>query len=88
MAIVEKKIGPVLHKQKCKGCDYYTIYSALPSGEKAIDTCTHCGYAVEIPWHFEMKSVFKNADKFLKNLEEICPELKDLKNPGDHIKFD
>lgn len=88
---MEKKIKqaePVLHRQKCPACEYYTVYQAIPAGDKALDTCTHCGHQVGIMWHHEIRSVFKNTEKFLRNLEDIYPELKDLKNPGDHIKLD
>jgi Na+-translocating ferredoxin:NAD+ oxidoreductase RNF subunit RnfB len=86
--IIEKKVDPILHRQKCKQCGYYTVYQAVPAGEKAIDACTHCGYAVQIEWNHDIKAAFKNMEKFLRNLEEIYPELKGLKNPGDHIMLD
>jgi DNA-directed RNA polymerase subunit RPC12/RpoP len=86
--IVERKVDPILHRQKCPACGYYTFYQAVPSGNKASDTCTHCGHKVQIAWDKEIKAVFKNTEKFLKNLEEILPELKELKNPGDHIPLD
>jgi hypothetical protein len=85
---IEKKIDPILHRQKCSGCGFYTVYQAVPAGDKAIDSCTHCGHAFEIVWNHEIKAAFKNKEKFLKNLAEIYPELDDLKNPGDHIKLD
>jgi hypothetical protein len=86
--IIEREVKPVLHRQKCSACGYYTIYRALPAGESATDTCTHCDHQVAIPWHGEMKALFKNSERFLKDLEEIFPELQELKNPGDHILLD
>lgn len=83
-----KEVEPIFHRQKCPACDYYTVYKAIPAGDKALDTCTHCGHQVAIVWHKEIKAVFKNTEKFLRNMEEMCPELKLLKNPGDHIKLD
>jgi transcription elongation factor Elf1 len=86
--IVERKVDPIPHRQKCPACGYYTVYQAVPAGDKATDTCTHCGHQVRIAWDQEIKAVFKNTERFLKNLEEILPELKELKNPGDHILLD
>jgi hypothetical protein len=86
--INKREVKPILHRQKCKNCDFYTVYQAVPVGEKAIDTCTHCQYAVEIPWDHEIKAAFKNKEKFLKGLEEFYPEIAELKNPGDHISLD
>jgi len=86
--ITKREVKAILQRQKCKNCEFYTVYQIVPVGEKAISTCTHCQYAVEIPWDSEIKAAFKNKEKFLKNLEEIYPELKDLQNPGDHICLD
>jgi hypothetical protein len=86
--IIERAVEPVLHRQKCSACGYYTIYRAVPTGERATDTCTHCDHQVAIPWHQDIKSLFKSSERFLKDLEEIFPELQGLKNPGDHILFD
>jgi hypothetical protein len=86
--IIAREVKPVLHRQKCSACGYYTIYRAIPAGESATDTCTHCDHQVAIPWHEEIKSLFKSSERFLKDLEEIFPELQELKNPGDHILFD
>lgn len=77
-----------MHRKKCPSCDYYTVYRATPVGDKAVDECTHCGHQIAIEWHSDLKMALKNTEKFLKNMEEMCPELKDLKNPGDHIKLD
>jgi rRNA maturation protein Nop10 len=86
--IVEKKVAPILHRQKCPACGYYTIYETVPAGNEATDTCTHCGYQVQIAWNSEIKALFKNTERSLRDLEEILPELKELKNPGDHILLD
>ena len=86
--IIENRVEPVLHRQKCTACGYYTVYQAVPAGDRATDTCTHCGHRVEIAWQHEIKAAFKSAEKFLKDLEETLPELKELKNPGDHILLD
>jgi hypothetical protein len=86
--INKREVKPILHRQKCKSCDFYTIYQVVPVGEKAILSCTHCEYAEEIPWDHEIKATFKSKEKFLKNLEELYPELQDLKNPGDHTSLD
>lgn len=86
--INKREVKPILCRQKCKKCDYYTVYQVVPVGEKAVISCTHCEYAEEIPWDSEIKAAFKNKEKFLKGLEEFYPELADLKNPGDHILLD
>ncbi len=86
--ITKREVKPILHRQKCKNCNFYTVHRVIPAGEKAVDTCTHCQHAVEIPWDHEIKASFKNKEKFFKNLEELYPELRDLKNPGDHISLD
>jgi hypothetical protein len=85
---VERKVDPILHRQKCPACGYFTYYRAIPEGDKATDTCTYCDHQVQIAWHSEIKAVYKNTERFLKDLEETLPELKELKNPGDHILFD
>lgn len=86
--IIEKSVEPILHRQKCPACGYYTFYMAVPAGETATDTCTYCGRQVEIVWNPDIKAVFRNTEKLLKNLEEAFPELMELKNPGDHILLD
>jgi hypothetical protein len=86
--IIERAVEPVLHRQKCSACDYYTIYRAIPAGASATDTCTHCDHQLAIPWHGESKSSFKSFERFLRDLEGIYPELQQLKNPGDHILLD
>jgi hypothetical protein len=86
--IIERAVEPVLHRRKCSACGYYTIYRAVPAGESATDTCTHCDHHVAIPWHQDIKSLFKSSERFLKDLEGIYPELQGLKNPGDHILLD
>jgi len=86
--IIEKKVEPILHRQKCTSCGYYTVYQAVPSGDKAIDRCTHCGYEVMLEWHQDLKASIKNTEKLFRNMTEIFPELAELKNPGDHILLD
>ena len=86
--IVVKEVDPILHRQKCSACGYYTIYSAVPAGDKATDTCTHCGHQVELVWYPDLRVAFKSAEKTFRDLTEIFPELADLKNPGDHILLD
>lgn len=88
MTRIIKEIEPFLHRQKCPGCGFYTVYEVFPQGDKAIDTCTHCGHQMQILWHHEIKAVFRNSEKFFRNMEEIYPELAQLKNRGDHIKLD
>ncbi len=83
--IVERGVKPILHRQKCSACGYYTVYEAVPAGSEATDTCTHCGFQAQIAWNSDIKGIFKNTEKFLRDLEQILPELKDLKNPGDHF---
>lgn len=85
--IIKREAKPVLHRQKCMACQFYTFYRAEPSGDKAIDTCTSCGHQVEIAWNNEIKAIFKNTEKMLKDLEELYPELRDLQKPGDFIKL-
>jgi len=86
--IVEREVKPILHRQKCLACGYYTIYSAVPAGDRATDTCTYCGHAVELVWYADIKSAFKSFEKMLKDMSEIFPELNELKNPGDHVLLD
>jgi Na+-translocating ferredoxin:NAD+ oxidoreductase RNF subunit RnfB len=86
--IIVKEVDPILHKQKCLACGYYTIYSAVPSGDKAIDTCTHCGHAVELVWYPDLRAALKSSERMLRDLTELFPELAELKNPGDHILLD
>jgi transcription elongation factor Elf1 len=85
---IKKEVEPIQHRQKCPACGYYTVYQAVPAGEKAIDACTYCGHQVEIVWDQDIKAVFRNSEKLFRDLEEICPELKELKKPGDHIRLD
>lgn len=86
--IIKRETKPLLHRQKCSACDYYTLYRAIPAGEKATDTCTHCGHQVTLAWDNEIRATIKNTEKILTDLEEIYPEIKDLKEPGDHIRLD
>lgn len=83
--IIEREAGPVLHRQKCHGCGYYTFYRAVPAGDRATDTCTYCGHETSIAWNSEVKSVFKNTEKLLRDMREIFPELDQLREPGDHV---
>jgi rRNA maturation protein Nop10 len=85
---IEKLVDLIFHRQKCTACGFYTVYQAIPAGDRATDSCTHCGHQVEIAWHPEIKGVFKNTERLLRDMEEILPELKGLKNPGDHILLD
>ena len=85
---IERKVEPILHRQKCSACGYYTVYSVVPMGDKAIDTCTHCGHAVQLVWYPDLKAALKNTEKLFEDLTEIFPELNKLKNPGDHILLD
>jgi hypothetical protein len=67
--IVENRVDqPVLHRQKCPACGYYTVYRAVPAGDRATDTCTHCDHQVQIAWQQEIKAVFKSTERFLKDL--------------------
>lgn len=86
--IIEKKVDPILHRQKCSSCGYYTIYRAIPSGDKATDTCTHCGYELVLDWFPDLRKILKNKEKLFQDMSGIFPELAALKNPGDHIKLD
>jgi len=83
--IVVKEVEPILHRQKCTACGYYTIYSAVPAGDKAIDTCTYCGHHVELVWYPDLGAALKSAERTLRDLTELFPELGELKKPGDHI---
>lgn len=85
--IIKREAKPVLHRQKCQACQFYTVYRAEPSGDKALDTCTSCGHQIEIAWNAEIKAILKNTEKMLKDLEDIYPELKELKEPGDSIQL-
>jgi hypothetical protein len=86
--IIKREAKPVLHRQKCKACDYYTFYRAVPAGDQAIDTCTSCGHQIEIAWNEEIKAIFKNNEKLLRDLESVYPELQKLKEPGNRIRLD
>src|SRR4051794_17597380 len=86
--IIEKKVDPILHRQKCGACGYYTVYQAIPAGDTATDTCTYCGHQVQLNWHPDLRAAFKSNEKVLKDMEEIFPELEQLKSPGDHILLD
>jgi uncharacterized paraquat-inducible protein A len=82
--LIQRDVKPILHRKKCPACGYYTVYQAIPAGEKATDTCTHCRHEISLAWDKEIKAAIKNTEKMLRDLEEIYPELKTLKNPGDH----
>ncbi len=86
--IIEREVKPILHRQKCSACGYYTIHRAVPQGERACDSCTHCGHTVELLWFADLKAAIKNFERLLNDLSEIYPELNDLKEPGDHIMLD
>lgn len=83
-----KEVDPILHRQKCKACGYYTVYSAVPAGDKATDTCTHCGHQVELVWYPDLRAALKSHEKALRDLTEFFPELEQLQKPGDHIMID
>jgi rRNA maturation protein Nop10 len=83
-----KEVDPILHRQKCSACGYYTVYSAVPAGDKATDTCTHCGYQVELVWYPDLRAALKSQERVLEGLAEFFPELADLQKPGDHILLD
>lgn len=85
---IEREVKPILHRQKCSACGYYTIYRAIPAGDKACDSCTYCGHTVEMPWFADLKSSIKNRERMLRDMSEMFPELNELKNPGDHILLD
>ena len=83
-----KEVDPILHRQKCFACGFYTVYSAVPTGDKATDTCTHCGHQVELAWHPDLRSAMKSQERALRELTEFFPELAQLQKPGDHILLD
>lgn len=88
MTRILRESKPILHRQKCLACGYYSVHEAVAAGDRGTDRCTHCGHEVELAWNQELKAIFKNTEKFLKNMEALIPELRDLKNPGDHILID
>ncbi|UFS69404.1 hypothetical protein LPW11_16070 [Geomonas sp. RF6] len=86
--IIEKKIDPILHRQKCHACGYYTIYEAIPTGDTATDTCTYCGHQVQLNWYSDLRAAIKSNEKWFKDMAAVVPELDQLKNRGDHILLD
>ena len=85
---IEREVKPILHRQKCTACGYYTIHQATPSGERACDSCTHCGHTVEMLWFTDLKASIKNLERMLNDMADLYPELSELKKPGDHILLD
>lgn len=85
---IERPVDPILHRQKCTSCGYYTVYQAIPSGDRATDRCTHCGYEVVLEWHHDLKAAIKNTERLFRDMTELFPELAELKNPGDHIMLE
>jgi hypothetical protein len=83
--IIVKEVDPILHRRKCTACGYYTIYSAVPAGDKATDTCTHCQHQIELVWYPDLRVALKSAEKTFRDLTELFPELGELQKPGDHI---
>lgn len=83
--ILVKQADPILHRQKCSVCGYYTIYNAIPAGDKATDTCTYCGHQVELVWYPDLRSALKSAERTFRDLSALFPELSELQKPGDHI---
>lgn len=83
--IIVKEVAPILHRRKCAGCGYYTIYSAVPAGDKATDTCTHCQHQIELVWYPDLRAALKSAERTFRDLTELFPELGELQKPGDHI---
>jgi len=55
----------------------------------AAETCTHCHYSLKnIARDREARHHFDEGTKLFEGLSEKYPKLRELKQPGDHLKIE
>lgn len=77
----------MIFRNKCKACDYWTVFDLQVDGDKAVRTCTHCQDSSEIVWGSSAETLISDGEKDVRALEAHFPALAGLKNRGDHVRF-
>lgn len=77
----------MLFRNKCKACDYWTVFELKVTGDTAVKICTHCQDATEIAWDSSAETLIRDGEKDIRALVGHFPALADLKNRGDHVRF-
>ncbi len=75
--------------KKCPECGHWAVFEFSIFCQRAAETCTHCRYALaNVAWDREARNKFEDDRALLGQLCEKFPQLRDLKQPGDHVKID
>jgi hypothetical protein len=77
----------MIFRNKCKACDYWTVFDLQVNGDKAVKTCTHCQDSTEIVWDSNAETLINDGEKDVRALEGHFPALAGLKNRGDYVRF-
>ena len=77
----------MIFRNKCKACDYWTVFDLQVNGDTAVTTCTHCQDSAEIVWDSSAETLISDGEKDIRALEGHFPVLVNLKNRGDHVRF-
>jgi hypothetical protein len=77
----------MIFRNKCKACDYWTVFDLQVTGDTAVKTCTHCQDSAEIVWDTSAEILISDGEKDIRALEGHFPALVGLKNRGDHVRF-
>lgn len=76
-------------RKNCPTCGCWAVFEFSIFCHRASETCMHCGYSMKnLAWDREARKLFEDNTKFFEELSEKYPLLKDLKEPGDHVKIE
>jgi len=76
-------------KKKCNSCGYWAVFEFSIFCRRASETCTRCHYSLKnIAWDREARHHFDESTKLFEELCEKYPKLRELKQPGDHLKIE
>jgi hypothetical protein len=83
----ERGEGFMLFRNKCKACDYWTVFELKVVDDKAMKTCTHCQDQENIPWDNAAETLIRDGERDIRLLERQFPTLAQLRDRGDHVKL-
>ncbi len=76
-------------RKKCNACGYWAVFELMIFCQKAVETCTHCRYSLRnIAWDREARKDFEDNRKLYEELCEKYPQLRNLNEPGDHVRIE
>jgi hypothetical protein len=75
--------------KKCPACGHWAVFEFAIFCKRATERCTHCRYTAQnIAWDAEARQRFEDDKARLAALSEKHPQLRELKQPGDHLELD